>query len=168
MLPFGPLNAEINAVKTKDGDFEFADAVLGPLVIGVTETKEFQVPEADTENCLNLLPLVRQFTATGNSVNLRADIADLLSANLSLPTDGGDILAAVSAGDADIYAKINGKQIALRYDDLKMKFAYKDLLNTLFNRFYELEYVRELLSLTGGLTDSLQLGWNGVSRQENL
>lgn len=168
LLPFGPLNAEINAVKTKDGDFEFADAVLGPLVIGVTETKEFQVPEADTENCLNLLPLVRQFTATGNSVNLRADIADLLSANLSLPTDGGDILAAVSAGDADIYAKINGKQIALRYDDLKMKFAYKDLLNTLFNRFYELEYVRELLSLTGGLTDSLQLGWNGVSRQENL
>lgn len=168
LLPFGPLNAEINAVKTNDGDFEFADAVLGPLVIGIAEAKEFQVPEVDTENCLSLLPLVRQFAATGDSVNLRADIANLLSANLSLPTDGGDIFAAVSAGDSDIYAKINGKQIALRYDDLKMKLAYKDVLNTLFNRFYELEYVRELLSLAGGLTDSLQLGWNGVSRQENL
>ena len=164
LLPLGPLSVEINAVKTDDGNFEFEDAVLGPIVVSIEETSQFVVPEADTENSVSLLPLVKQFASAGGSLNFAANIADFVSANISIPLNAEDsgIFASIEAGDEDIFAKVNGKQVALRYKDLKMKMAYKDLLNALFNRFYDLDYVRDLVNMLSGMTNSLSLSLNGT------
>ncbi len=168
LLPLGPITAEINAVKNKDGGFDFADAVLGPLVVKITQTQDFDAPYTDAENGVNLLPLLKQFVSDDNTINIDANIAGLFNASLGISVDGGGLNAMVCAGEQNIYAKIDGKSLALRYGELKMKFGFKDALNALFNRFYELNYVKELFGAIGGLTDSIQLGWNGVSKHGSL
>ena len=168
LLPLGPITAEINAVKNKDGGFDFADAVLGPLVVKITQTQDFDAPYTDAENGVNLLPLLKQFVSDDNTINIDANVAGLFNASLGISVDGGGLNAMVCAGEQNIYAKIDGKSLALRYGELKMKFGFKDALNALFNRFYELNYVKELFGAIGGLTDSIQFGWNGVSKHGSL